>query len=169
MKIQKAIKKGFVKGQDGFWRKRILQKQKDGVYRWTWQKYTLKSCERCNEDFIASHSTLIYCSSSCSSLGNQATKGRTFNRPHQETIKHNSGYILRWIDKKKYMLEHRYIMEQQLGRPLKTHEHIHHINGNRSDNRVENLVLLTKSHHNSIHKREEVKSFKRDKSGKFTM
>lgn len=49
------------------------------------------------------------------------------------------------------MLEHRWIMEQHLGRRLERWEQVHHRNHNRLDNRIENLELVTVSEHGERH------------------
>jgi hypothetical protein len=56
----------------------------------------------------------------------------------------HQGYMLstRSIDgKAEYRLQHRWAMEQKLGRSLFDAENVHHINGDRTDNRFENLEL----------------------------
>ena len=50
-----------------------------------------------------------------------------------------------------YAAEHRLVMEDHLGRSLNPCEHVHHENGNRLDNRLGNLRVLTVSQHAKMH------------------
>jgi hypothetical protein len=54
-----------------------------------------------------------------------------------------NGYRVITVDGKQ-VLEHRHFMEQHLGRPLRKDESVHHLNGQRADNRLENLELWSR-------------------------
>lgn len=73
------------------------------------------------------------------------------------------GYITRtcpghpYATKKGLVMEHRLVVEEHLGFALPPEFDVHHINGNKKDNRIENLAIMTHGAHTAFHERERRK------------
>lgn len=71
-------------------------------------------------------------------------------RKNGRTIGKN-GYVMVWAGRCKQELEHRKIMSEHLGRKLRSDEIVHHIDGNKSNNEISNLVIMTRAEHAKLH------------------
>lgn len=85
-----------------------------------------------------------------------------YGREHRVLAKPGDGYVsggyhLFSCNNNK-VFTHRLVMEAYLDRPLDDFEVVHHINGNRLDNRIENLELCSKSAHTTYHSPERMKA-----------
>lgn len=98
-------------------------------------------CEKCGEPLRRNCApTVRFCSRTCArSAGN----GRQKPWPEGSKRMTREGYVMIKVGSE-WPLEHRVVMERILGRPLARGENVHHRNGDRSDNRPENLELWRK-------------------------
>lgn len=101
-------------------------------------------CQQCGKDFLArKQDTGKFCSRACTHESMRRNGGRTLR----------DGYVFMTLVPGLRVLEHRHVMEQHLGRPLRSDEHVHHIDGNRLNNAIANLQVMSNSEHVALHRR----------------
>ena len=114
-------------------------------------------CPQCNKEVYICNSTLKlnkhgmrFCSRKC--RGNAMKERKvTWGFARDGKIKGRNVYPRKQINNVR-MKEHRRVMQDHIGRKLESSEHVHHINGNPLDNRIENLIIVTPEQHGKIHK-----------------
>lgn len=95
-------------------------------------------CQECGNSFTRKQlgaDVLKYCSNRCAGIA------RSLKRPYL----HTTGYVMIHTPGEGTRKEHHLIMESFLGRRLVKGENVHHRNGIRTDNRIENLELWISS------------------------
>ena len=114
-----------------------------------------KICKGCGIVFLPKDNRVNFCSKQCY---------QNYAKLHKLRIK--TGY---WLENGYKVLynngnpikEHIFIMEQYLGRKLKENEVVHHINGNKLDNNIDNLQLLSREEHSRLHRQKELRDGKK--------
>ena len=106
------------------------------------------TCERCGTTFQKRRRKQRFCSSRCASLANSPIGRGEYNGTNHHRyvggLYFNGGHG-RWMvncrdGRREYYA--RAVMEAELKRPLRSEEVVHHLNGDQTDDRIENLELL---------------------------
>ena len=120
----------------------------------------LKKCLHCNKEFYVIPQrikTAKYCSKKCF---DDIRRYKEIKSPEEKKkYLDNKGYLVFcyfiWKNGKPIKKEKRwsrYLMEKKIGKLLTKNDYVHHINGIKTDDRIENLELTTPRKHAKLHK-----------------
>lgn len=112
------------------------------------QKGRIVCCPVCGKDFYTTRNKT--CSVECGIIYKSRN---TIHKTYSENgylVEYQNGY-----NKKGNVKQHRRIIEEVIGRKLLSNEVVHHKNGIKIDNRIENLEVMKRSEHSSMHRKAE--------------
>lgn len=113
-----------------------------------------KICSGCNKPFIPKDKRNTFCSKKCYQEYAKTTgirKRTGFWMENGYKVLYNNGNSRK---------EHILVMEKYLGRKLNKGEVVHHIDGNKTNNDINNLKLMTAKEHSKMHREKEIKAGK---------
>lgn len=112
---------------------------------------TVISCPVCGAEMYVQPNQVSrgegkFCSPECKVVGDTGRERVTGTR-----YVRLDGYIVVKVGLRKYELEHRFVMAKHLGRKLGTDEHVHHVDGDRANNALTNLAVMSNAEHQRLH------------------
>jgi hypothetical protein len=116
---------------------------------WNWNRQQV-NCLICGTSISVKPSkagSTKYCSRKCRNVADSRKKPPNYKGPQRT----DRGYIVVDHPDGGRVYEHRLVMEQTLGRPLRRDEHVHHIDHDRSNNDPSNLQVMLCSDHMAFH------------------
>lgn len=128
--------------------------------QWLKDNYESLGLVKCAEHLNRSQTSILHkvCNLGCANRRGGKRKPRILDK---------DGYL--WVSEigKQYAV-HRKVMEEHIGRELRSDEIVHHINGDTYDNRIENLEIVTRSEHQGACHKEDLNNRRDPNSGRFT-
>ena len=137
----------------------------------------MKKCPQCKKTFPPARKEQMWCSKGCASVRRGKMRKGQKTGPQKERIYRRQtdrdGYVRVYAVLHPYregrlmIPEHVMVMEKHIGRRLLPGECVHHLDGDRQNNSLENLELMSRSKHSGLHGPATAKKRKRGNRGTF--
>jgi hypothetical protein len=135
-------------------------------------------CAHCKVAFAPKRKEQRYCGKSCAAHYKGIAKRGKRLAPrigwrYSQRTQDKDGYVRVFsvnhphANGRKMIALHVMVMEQHIGRQIAASECVHHVNGNKLDNDLSNLMLMTRSSHSKHHAPETMAKRTRTERGRF--